>query len=69
MSRSLSHLPNTLTHQMVTGIMERGQLTPQEYLLLTSAFISNFKLSQQMKQEINQVLDALQMGRLKLVDT
>lgn len=68
MSRSPSSQPNLVT-QVVKGIIERGQLTPKEYLIITSALISNMKLTQEMKQEINRILDALQTGRLKLVDS
>jgi hypothetical protein len=68
MSRSPSNQP-TLVTQVVKGIIERGQLTPKEYLIITSALISNMKLTQEMKQEINRILDALQTGRLKLVDS
>lgn len=69
MSRSPSSQPNLVAHQVVKGILERGQLTPKEYLIITSALISNRALTQEMKQEINRILDALQAGRLKLVDS
>ncbi|MBP0008137.1 MULTISPECIES: hypothetical protein [unclassified Roseofilum] len=69
MSRSPSNQPNLVAHQVVKGILERGQLTPKEYLIISSALISNMKLNQEMKQEINRILDALQTGRLKLVDS
>ncbi|MDJ1182024.1 hypothetical protein [Roseofilum casamattae] len=69
MSRSSPSSPSPVSHQMIQGILERGQLAPKEYLMLTSALISNMQLTPEMRQDISRVLDALQMGRLQLVDS
>ncbi|HEY9860400.1 MAG TPA: hypothetical protein V6D16_12895 [Candidatus Obscuribacterales bacterium] len=49
-------------------IIESGQLSRQEHLQLTSVILSDSKLSNQDRRQINLIFDYLQTGRLKLAD-
>jgi hypothetical protein len=49
-------------------IIESGQLSRREHLQLTSVILSDSKLSNQDRRQINLIFDYLQTGRLKLAD-
>lgn len=49
-------------------IIESGQLSRQEHLQLTSVVLSDAKLSNEDRRQINLIFDYLQTGRLKLAD-
>lgn len=53
---------------LVSQILARGQVTPQEHFYLTSTLLSNRKVTQDDRSQINRILDDLQMGRLKLTE-
>lgn len=48
--------------------MESGQLSRQEHVQLTSVVLSDSKLSNEDRRQINLIFDYLQTGRLKLAD-
>ncbi|AOY83712.1 hypothetical protein BJP36_31150 [Moorena producens JHB] len=54
----------TMVNQMIT----RGQLSRQEYLQLTSAFLCDYNISDAERHQINRIFDNVQTGRVKLVD-
>ncbi|NEP32261.1 MAG: hypothetical protein F6K63_29205 [Moorea sp. SIO1G6] len=54
----------TMVNQMIT----RGQLSRQEYLQLTSAFLCDYNISDAERHQINRIFDHVQTGRVKLVD-
>lgn len=45
-----------------------GQLTRQDHLLLTSAILTDQHLSETERRDINRIFDAVQTGRLKVID-
>jgi hypothetical protein len=49
-------------------VIESGQLSRQEHVQLTSAVLSDSKLSHEDRRQINLIFDYLQTGRLKLAD-
>ena len=49
-------------------IIESGQLSRQEHVQLTSVVLSDSKLSNEDRRQINLIFDYLQTGRLKLAD-
>jgi hypothetical protein len=49
-------------------VIESGQLSRQEHVQLTSAVLSDSKLSNEDRRQINLIFDYLQTGRLKLAD-
>ncbi|MBW4522428.1 MAG: hypothetical protein KME16_22465 [Scytolyngbya sp. HA4215-MV1] len=51
---------------LVSQILSRGHITPQEHFHLTSTLLSNRRVTQDDRAQINRILDDLQMGRLKL---
>ncbi|NEO40419.1 MAG: hypothetical protein F6J90_30395 [Moorea sp. SIOASIH] len=54
----------TMVNQMIT----RGQLSRQEYLQLTSAFLCDYNINDAERHQINRIFDNVQTGRVKLVD-
>jgi hypothetical protein len=40
----------------------------QEHLQLTSAILSDYRITDEERRQINRVFDYIQTGRLKLVD-
>lgn len=53
---------------MVNQMINRGQLSRQEYLQLTSAFLCDYNISDAERHQINRIFDNVQTGRVKLVD-
>lgn len=61
------HSKPSLSIKTITDrIIEAGQLSRQEHLQLTSAILSDSKLSNEDRRQINLIFDYLQTGRLKL---
>lgn len=48
--------------------MSSGQLSRREYLQLTSALLSDDKLTEEERHKINRIFDYIQISRLKFVD-
>lgn len=58
--------------QTLKPIMERifqtGQLSRQEHLQLVTTFLSDYKVTDDDRSQINRIFDDLQIGRLKIID-
>ncbi|MEG4631927.1 hypothetical protein QUB56_20420 [Microcoleus sp. AR_TQ3_B6] len=64
-----SHNKSNLTiSQMVERIVASGKLTRRENLVLTSALLSDDKISEEDRHQINRIFDYIQIGRLKFID-
>lgn len=54
--------------QIADRILTIGYLSRFEYLQLVTTFLSDYKVTDDERSQINRVFDDLQTGRLKLVD-
>lgn len=54
--------------QMIDRILNSGQMRRQEHLTLTSAMLSDQKIIDEERRQINRIFDYIQTGRVKLVD-
>jgi hypothetical protein len=54
--------------QFVERIINLGQLNRLEYLQLVTTFLSDYKVTDEERYQINRIFDDIQIGRLKLVD-
>ncbi len=48
--------------------MDQGTLTRRDHLTLTAAMLSNPVLTATDRQQINQLFDAIRMGRVNVTD-
>jgi hypothetical protein len=53
---------------MVERIVASGKLTRREHLVLTSAILSDDKISEEERHQINRIFDYIQIGRLNFID-
>jgi len=53
---------------LVDQILTDGQLSRQEYLLLTTTFLSDYNVTEEERRQINRIFDSLQAGQLKFID-
>jgi hypothetical protein len=53
---------------LVEQIFAAGRLSRHEHMQLTSVMLSNSQLPEVERSQISQILDYVQIGRLKLVD-
>ena len=64
-----SHNKSNLTiFQMVDRIVASGKISRREHLVLTSAILSDDKISEEDRHQINRIFDYIQIGRLKFID-
>jgi len=59
---------NQTTKQLVDRILNSGQLSRREYLQLVSTILSDYKVTDEERSQINRVFDEVQIGHLKLVN-
>jgi hypothetical protein len=59
---------NPATKQLVERVLTSGQLSRREHLQLVSTILSDYKVTDEERSQINRVFDELQLGRLRLVD-
>lgn len=59
---------NPTTKQLVERALTSGQLSRREHLQLVSTILSDYKVTDDERSQINRVFDELQLGRLRLVD-
>ncbi|HAG80188.1 MAG TPA: hypothetical protein DCL61_03230 [Cyanobacteria bacterium UBA12227] len=52
---------------LIDRILNIGQLSRLEHLQLVSTILSDYKVTDEERSQINRVFDELQIGRLKLV--
>ncbi|MGB3514654.1 MAG: hypothetical protein WBA93_36680 [Microcoleaceae cyanobacterium] len=60
--------PKVTINQMLNRIMTSGKLNRQEHLQLTSAILCDRKITDEERHQINQILDLIQIGKIKLID-
>lgn len=60
-------LPNI--QQLIREVINSGKLTRQEYMALTLAILSNQRLSEDDRHQINRVFDNIQAAQIKIVDS
>jgi len=53
---------------LVDQILLDGQVSRQDYLLLTTTFLSDYSTSEEERRQINRVFDNLQTSQLKFSD-
>ncbi|HEY9666963.1 MAG TPA: hypothetical protein V6C91_09170 [Coleofasciculaceae cyanobacterium] len=53
---------------IVDRVLKTGQLSRSEHLQLVTTFLSDYKVTDEERTQINRVLDDLLIGRLKLVN-
>ena len=64
-----SHNKSNLTiSQRVDRIVASGKITRREHLFVTSALLSDDKISEEDRHQINRIFDYIQIGRLKFID-
>ena len=54
--------------QIVDRILNSGQLSRMEYLQLVTTFLSDYRVTDDERRQINHIFDDLQTGHLKIVD-
>lgn len=59
---------NQTIKQIVEQILNLGQLSRLEHLQLVTMFLSDYKVTDEERYQINRIFDDLQIERLKLVD-
>ncbi|HEY9605668.1 MAG TPA: hypothetical protein V6C85_28950 [Allocoleopsis sp.] len=59
---------NQTTKQLVERVLTSGQLSRREHLQLVSTILSDYKVTDEERSQINRVFDELQLGRLRLID-
>ncbi len=62
-----SQSSQTLKH-IVDRILNSGQLSRLEHLQLVTTFLSDYKVTDDERGQINHIFDDLQTGHLKIVD-
>ncbi|HEY9626746.1 MAG TPA: hypothetical protein V6C84_05550 [Coleofasciculaceae cyanobacterium] len=53
---------------LVEQIITTGQMSRKEHVQLTSAMLSDQRITEVDRQQINRVFDYIQIGRLRLID-
>ncbi|MCU0544645.1 MAG: hypothetical protein MUE44_21175 [Oscillatoriaceae cyanobacterium Prado104] len=66
--RTSQNRSNLTIYQMVERIVASGKLTRREHLILTSAILSDDKISEEDRSQINRIFDYIQIGRLNFID-
>lgn len=68
MATSRERLSNINLQATIGKILAQGKLTRQEYFYLSTAMLSDRKVTYEERSQINRVLDKLLVGDLKLSD-
>ncbi|MEK0177839.1 hypothetical protein [Microcoleus anatoxicus] len=66
--RTSQNKSNLTLTQMVDRILASGKIARREHLILTSTILSNEKISEDERYQINRIFDYIQIGRLKFID-
>jgi hypothetical protein len=66
--RTFSAKYNIVIRQFVEQVIASGQITRQEHLNLASMLLSEQRMTDEDRCQINRIFDYIQIGRLKLVD-
>ncbi|MBW4543808.1 MAG: hypothetical protein KME25_05090 [Symplocastrum torsivum CPER-KK1] len=59
--------PQTLK-QIVDRILNSGQLSRIEHLQLVTTILSDYRVTDEERHQINRVFDDIQTGRIKILD-
>jgi hypothetical protein len=59
--------PQTLK-QIVDRILNSGQLSRLEHLQLVTTILSDYRVTDEERHQINRVFDDIQTGRIKILD-
>jgi hypothetical protein len=65
---SLGSTKTNSSAQLIDHVLQSGQISRQDHLSLMSLMLSARNLSATERQQINQIFDALKVGKLHLVD-
>jgi hypothetical protein len=68
MLRTPQNKSNLGIYAMIDRIMSSGKLNRRDYLLLTSTLLSDEKITEEERHQINRIFDHVQVGRLKFID-
>ena len=68
MKGSVPSKSTVVAKQIVDQILVAGQISRHQYMLLTSAILSDHQLTEEDRRQINHIFDYIEVGRLKLVD-
>lgn len=66
--RTSQNKSNLTISQMVDRIVTSGKISRREHLVLTSTILSDDKISEEDRYQINRIFDYIQIGRLKFID-
>ncbi|MEG4939610.1 hypothetical protein [Microcoleus sp. F4-D5] len=66
--RTSQNKSNLTIFQMVDRIVASGKISRREHLVLTSAILSDDKITEEERHQINRIFDYLQIGRIKFID-
>jgi hypothetical protein len=66
--RTSQNKSNLTLTQMVDRILASNKIARREHLTLTSAILSDDKISEDERYQINRIFDYIQIGRLKFID-
>jgi len=68
MAGTLQSQSSQTLQQIVDRIFNIGQLSRSEHLQLVTTILSDYKVTDEERSQLNRVFDELQMGRLKFID-
>lgn len=68
MAGTLQSQSSQTLQQIVDRIFKIGQLSRSEHLQLVTTILSDYKVTDEERSQLNRVFDELQMGRLKFID-
>ena len=66
--RTSQNKSNLTISQMVDRIVASGKIARREHLVLTSTILSDDRISEEDRYQINRIFDYIQIGRLKFID-
>lgn len=55
-------------NQTVEKVMNNSKITRRQHIELTNAILSENKISEEERRQINRILDYIQIGKIKIVD-
>jgi len=68
MTREIQSQNHRSLQTLINQILQTESLTRAEHLQLTSAILSGFRASAVERHQINRILDALSLGRIRFSD-
>lgn len=68
MPPNIKHELKDSIEQIISRIMQTGNLSRQEYFDLVTLFLSDVAVTQDQRNEINLVFDNIQKGKVKFLD-